>query len=120
MKLTIKILLIAVISYFAQQYFPWWSAVATAFLINLLISSPSGKSFLSGFLGIGLLWMVMAVWIDISTDSILTERIAQIVMINDKYLLILATSLIGAIAGGMGGLSGGTFRKMFEKKKSRY
>jgi len=120
MTTTIKTILIAIICFFVQQYFPWWSAVAVAFGVNVLISGSNGKAFLSGFLGVGLLWLIMAIWIDFNTNSILTERMAQVLQINNKYLLILGTTVIGGLSGGMGALSGSTFRKLFEKKKSKY
>ena len=109
-KVLIKLLLIAALGYLLQNLFPWWAVVLAAFLINFIIYSSGLSSFLSGFLGIGLLWFFAALITDINTGSILTERVAAIFSLPNSGLLIIITAVIGGIASGFGGLSGSQLR----------
>ena len=109
-KVLIKILLIAALGYLLQNLFAWWAIIIAALLINFIIYSKGASSFLSGLLGIGLLWFFTALIVDLSTDSILTQRVAQIFSPPTTGLLILATAIIGGLAGGFGGLTGSHLR----------
>ena len=109
-KVLIKITLIAALAYLLQNLFAWWAIVVASLLINFIIYSKGASSFVSGFLGIGLLWFFTALIVDLSTDSILTQRVAQIFSLPSTGLLILATAIIGGLAGGFGGLTGSYLR----------
>lgn len=111
MRFVLATLLIAVISFIAGLYFPWWSIAIIAFLIALLIPQGIGRSFLSGFTGIFLLWGLLALWIDIKNESILSGKVAQLFLLGShSVLLILATALIGALVGGFAAMSGASLR----------
>jgi len=120
MKFLLKILLIVVMAACLQFFLPWWSVVISSFLVGLIISNISGfQSFLAGFLAIFLLWSIYALMIDITTQSILTEKIARIFTVNNKYILILITGIIGGLPAGFGALTGNQLQKAFKKKQSR-
>lgn len=120
MKFLIKTILIALVAYFILPYSPWWIIPVLTFIICALIKSDWFTSFISGFIAIGALWFYKAWSIDKATDSILTTKIASLFTLSEPIMLILVTALAGAIAAGFGGLTGHTFRKLFEKKKSAY
>lgn len=109
-KVIVKIILTAIIAYLLQTMFPWWSVVIASFSISFIIYTKGSSSFVGGFLGIGILWFILAMISDIRTDSILTERVAQIFSLPNNLLLILITSIIGGLAGGFGALTGGHLR----------
>ena len=112
-KVLIKIVFIASLAYLFQiTPAPWWSVVVASLLMNFIISTKGLSSFVSGFLGIGLLWFLLATIINIQTDSILTERVAGIFSLPNSLLVVLVTSLIGGLAGGFGGLTGYHLRKL--------
>jgi len=76
-----------------------------------LIYQKSWKAFLSGFIGLLLLWGGLALWIDIKNDSILSARISQLFGIgNNSFLLILITGIVGVIVAGFAAMSGSFFR----------
>ena len=104
-------MLTAVLAYVLQTILPWWSVVIASFAISFFISTKGLSSFLSGFLGIGILWFALATIIDYQTDSILTDRVAGIFSLPASQLLILITSIIGGLAGGFGALTGSYFRR---------
>jgi hypothetical protein len=112
-KVLVKIVLTALLAYLFQiTPAPWWSVVVASLLINFIISSNGFSSFVAGFLGIGLLWFLLATIINIQTDSILTERVAGIFSLPNSLLVVLITSLIGGLVGGFGALTGSHFRKL--------
>jgi cell division protein FtsX len=59
-------------------------------------------SFAAGFLGIAILWLGMAYYIDSSTHSILTEKVNKLLPLNS----FLLTALIGGLIGGFSALTG--------------
>ena len=109
-KVLLKIGFTFILAYLLQSVFPWWSVVIASFLINLIISSKAMSSFASGFFGIALLWFILAAYTDITTDSILTNRVAEILFLPNNWSLILVTALVGGVVGGFGGLTGSYLR----------
>ncbi|MFA0964699.1 hypothetical protein AB9P05_23025 [Roseivirga sp. BDSF3-8] len=119
MRFLIKILLIALVTYFTSGLLPWWAGALAAFLVCLFIPTRGFISFLSGFLGVGLLWLAISWLIDSQTESRLTERVGTIFTLNSSFLLVILTALIGALSGGLGALSGHLFRALFFNRKKR-
>lgn len=106
----VKLILISLLAYLLQNVLGWWAVVLAALLINLIIYTKGGASFISGFLGIGFLWFFKALITDISAGSILSERVAAIFTLPNSMLLLLVTAVIGGMAGGFGGLTGSLLR----------
>ena len=119
MKLLIRLLLIALMAYFLLNYLPWWSLAVMAALAGLLIPSSGLNSFISGFLGGGLVWIYLSWQIDKDTGSVLTDKMVQLFPIDDANFLILGTGLLGGLVAGFGALTGTSFRQIFMKKKQR-
>lgn len=116
MKIAIKIGLIALLSFLAEQVFPWWSVVVCAAVVSALIPTKGSHAFLSGFAAVGLLWLICALIFSYQTDFLLTERVARLFGVNSSAIIIVITSLIGAIAGGMGALCGNQLRQTVQYK----
>lgn len=89
--------------YIAGLFLPWWSIAICTFITSLIFRQRPLASFLSGFLAVFLLWMSLALIIDIQNNSILSSRIASVLPLSGSpLLLILVTGFIGGIVGGMG------------------
>ena len=73
-----------------------------AFLVGFVFSNSGFKSFLSGFIAIGLLWLGLALYVDNATHSILTEKISQLFPLN----LFVFTTLIRGLVGGFASMTG--------------
>ncbi|MBC7947301.1 MAG: hypothetical protein H7Y42_05440 [Chitinophagaceae bacterium] len=111
MKFLAATILSALMAFLLGLWLPWWSIAIAGFLIALLVHQRAGKAFLSGFLGIFLLWGIIAWWIDIKNEGILSHRIAGVLPLGgNSFLLIFVTALIGALVGGLGALSGSYLR----------
>jgi len=101
-RFIIQIVITAIVCFMFQKLFPWWTMAIGAFLVGFVFSNTGFKSFLAGFLAIGLLWLGMALFIDNVTQSILTEKIGQLFPLN----LFVLTSLVGGLVGGFASMTG--------------
>lgn len=113
MKFLLATLLTASLAFIAGLFLPWWSIALVAFLVALLLIQNIGKGFLSGFAGIFILWGLLAFWIDIKNESILSHKIAQLFPLEGSSLLmILITALVGGIVGGFAAMAGSSLRRV--------
>lgn len=111
MKLILSILLTGILALIAGMFLPWWSIALVAFLVAIVMDMRPGTSFLSGFAAIFLLWGIIALWIDIRNESILSHKIAQLFPLGGSSIfMILITALVGALVGGFAALSGSSLR----------
>jgi hypothetical protein len=107
MRFTVSTILIALLSFAAGLYLPWWSIALVAFLVTFFIWMKPWMAYLSGFLAGLLLWALLALWIDVQNDHILSGRMANLFPLGgSSALLILVTGLLAAIIGGLAALSG--------------
>ncbi|MDZ4715827.1 MAG: hypothetical protein SH819_10190 [Cytophagales bacterium] len=89
-----------------QYFLPWWTLVIGAFAGGYWFGNKGFISFLAGFVGVGLLWFLTALYIDVQTQSILTEKIARLFPTKTPALLFLLTSLVGGLPAGFAALTG--------------
>ncbi|MEJ7740161.1 MAG: hypothetical protein WKF97_22295 [Chitinophagaceae bacterium] len=121
MKLLVSIALIALLSFAASLYFPWWCIAVVALIVITLIPQPPLHAFLAGFISIFILWSVMAFWISINNEHILARRISLIILkMEAPLLLVLLTGFIGALIAGLAALAGSFLRKPVTHKSSDY
>jgi hypothetical protein len=112
MKLFVAIILTALLSFVGGLYLPWWSIAIASFVSVLLIPLAGGRAFLAGFAGVFLLWFLLALWIDIKNQHILSRKIAEIFPLGgSSFAIILVTAFIGSFVGGLAALSGSYLRK---------
>jgi hypothetical protein len=117
MKFLVATLLTALLAFIASLWFGWWIIAVVSFLAALLIHQRLGMAFLSGFLGIFLLWTVLALWIDIKNKGLLSHKIAELLPLGGNSVLLLCiTGLIGGLVGGFAAMSGSS---LIGKKRSR-
>jgi hypothetical protein len=117
MKFLVHLIVVLLLSWLLQSFLPWWTMAIGAFATGLLFQQSGFKSFLSGLLGVGLLWFAMAYYLDMSTDSILSSRVAMIFPTKTVGLLMLVTAFIGGLVGGLASMTGGLISY---KRKSKY
>ncbi|MER3497596.1 MAG: hypothetical protein C4308_02615 [Chitinophagaceae bacterium] len=111
MKLFISVILIALLAFVSGLFLPWWGIAIAAFLVCLLIPMRVGKAFLSGFLGVFVLWALLAFWMDMKNQHLLSKKIAELFPLGgSSILLILVTAFIGALVGGFAGMTGSFLR----------
>ncbi|MGE0773005.1 MAG: hypothetical protein AB7K37_14915 [Cyclobacteriaceae bacterium] len=102
MRLFIQIFVTGIVCFVIQSIFPWWTAAVAAFMVGFVFSNSGFRSFVAGFIGVGLVWGIMPWFIQYSTQSDLAQRVGQLLPIN----VFMLTILIGALAGGFASLTG--------------
>lgn len=111
MKFFIAFLLTALLSFIFSLWFDWWIIAIIAFLVALLVHQKGWKAFLAGFLGIFILWAILAEWIDIKNDGNLSGKIGELLSVgNHPLLVVFASALVGGLVGGFAAMSGSYLR----------
>lgn len=114
MKIITAIALTAFLAYVIGIYstLPWWSFAISSLLVAIAVHQKPGKAFLSGFLGLFLLWAVLAFLKDTANEHILSTKVATILPLGGSYLvLILVTGIVGGLVSGLAALTGSYLRK---------
>jgi hypothetical protein len=106
MKFLIQLLVTSVVCFALQSFLPWWTMAVGAFTVAYLMGNKGFPSFLAGFLGVAVLWVGMAYYIDALTHSILTEKINRLLPIN----AFVVTLIVGGLVGGFASLTGSMMR----------
>jgi len=118
MKFLIAAILTALLSFIAGLYIPlWWFFAVVALIVALLIHQRAGRAFFAGFLGLFFLWFILAFWMDISNDGMLSVRIASLLPLGgSKWTLMIITAMIGGLIAGFAAMSGSYLRATGSKK----
>jgi hypothetical protein len=112
MKFFISFILTILLSFALCLFLPWWSIAIAAFAVAALIPQKPGRSFLTGFIALLVLWGGLSFWISNNNDHILAHKVSQLILkMDNPIILILATALIGAIVAGFAALAGSYLRK---------
>lgn len=118
----LKILLIGLLAWGAQYLTVWFAGPLVALLVNAVWKGSSAQGFFTGFLALGILWFSLALCTDLQTDGILTVKMAEILPLKGSRTgLVLLSTFIGALVGGLCGWTGALARKLLrdEEKKGR-
>ncbi|WP_315824296.1 hypothetical protein [Paraflavitalea speifideaquila] len=78
MKFIVAIILTALLSFAAGLYLGWWSLALAAFIVAVCIPQKPWKAWLAGFLGLFLLWGILATLIDMKNQHLLSQKMAQV------------------------------------------
>ena len=114
MKFVAHIVITFLLAWLVQFFLPWWTLAIIAFVVGYLFAQSGLKSFLAGFLAIGLLWLATALYIDIQTNAILSQKVGSIFpsvggsRISPRTNIFILTVIIGGLVGGMASLTGST------------
>ena len=104
-------LIIFIVTAILQLFTPWWTIALVPFLIIIWRPSTSLHAFLTGFLAIALLWFFYGLYLHINTEGVMSNRIAEIFSLPNGILLLVVTTIVGGMIGGLSGLSGYFVRK---------
>ena len=117
MKAGYRILIIIVLGTLLQYFFFWWMALVVAAIVELKWGNRKAMSFMVGFYGIALPWMVYAGIMDMANESQLSDRVLGIFsMPTWPFLILILTGLVGGLAGGLAGWAGGNLRSLFSEE----
>lgn len=112
MRLIFTTLMILIFAAICEQFCPWWIIAIVAFIFGFMTDLKRGHAFVAGFLGIGIFWLVTALWHDMPNQHILSQKMALLFHLPNYGLFILITVLAGSLVGGLSALSGIMLRKV--------
>tara|TARA_X000001036_G_scaffold34366_2_gene28041 strand:+ start:1891 stop:2265 length:375 start_codon:yes stop_codon:yes gene_type:complete len=115
MNFLIRVFIIFLFTYFFGFDNHWWLIVIYPIIVGLIFIDNLLSHFISGFLGIFLAWLVLMFQLDAETYSIISQKIANILFLNNNIILLTISSSIGGILGGIGSIFGQSIRKIFLK-----
>jgi hypothetical protein len=117
MKFFISTILIAILSFAACLYFPWWVIAITGFVVAFAIPQKAGLAFLSGFIALFILWAGMSVYMSSANGNLLVHKMSILFLKADNpTVLFFLTGLIGGLVAGFGSLSGRLLKKIVVSK----
>lgn len=112
MKFLVSIILTALLSFALCLFMPWWSIAIAAFAVAALVPQKPGKSFVTAFIALFLLWGGLSFWISNNNHHLLAHKVSQLILkMDNPMLLVLATAIIGALVAGFAALAGSFVRK---------
>ncbi|RYY14629.1 MAG: hypothetical protein EOO04_29920 [Chitinophagaceae bacterium] len=111
MRFTLAVLITLLFNYLAGLILPWWIIAVVGLMVGYLVPLSPSKSFLAGFLACFILWAGLAFYLDLANDHILAKRIGALFTLNEPFLMILITGIIGGLVTGMASLTGSLLRK---------
>lgn len=114
MKFLSAVILTALLAFATGLYgvMPWWSFAITSLIVAIAVHQKAGKAFLSGFIGLFLLWFILAFLKDSANEHLLATKVAQILPLGGSYIvLILVTGIIGGLVSGLAALTGSYIRQ---------
>lgn len=124
MKTFLRFLLVAIGAIAVHYLAPWWAIVIVGFLVGLAMSGsgrrrifatrrqPPSLSFLMGFFGVALVWGLFAWQMDAANASLLSRKIAQLLLntelppTNGNWFMIGISATIGGLLGGFSTMTG--------------
>lgn len=116
MKFTVSVILSALVAFSLGLYLPWWTVAVSGFAVGMVIPQARLLAFLSSFMGVVLLWTVIAFLLSTANNHLLTHRIALLVLKKDNpNVLILLTGLLGGFTAGIAAFAGRSLVLIFKK-----
>jgi len=116
MKFIVKVILIGLMVFFGGPHFGWWWIAIAAFTGGAIFKTSGAQSFFAGIFGVGLIWLWMALKIDLATGSILTQKMADLFNLGHEGFIIGISVAVGSLVGGLSCWTGHNFRKLFENR----
>ncbi len=102
----ISIIIIFVVTYIIFLALPWWTIPIATFIVGIIFRLKSIPSFLSGFLGVGIVWLVLIVSKDAGNDVNIASAMGELFGGRSGYMVYILSGLIGGLMGGLASLTG--------------
>lgn len=117
MKFFISVLLIALLSFAASLFMPWWVIAIAAFIVAFAIPQKPWLAFVAGFTALFILWISISLYISSANDDLLVHKMSVLfIKADNPILLFVLTGLIGGLVAGFGSLTGRLLRQMISSK----
>ncbi|MDB5200701.1 MAG: hypothetical protein JWQ27_110 [Ferruginibacter sp.] len=115
MKFFLAVLLIALLSFAAGLYLPWWMIAVVAFAVIAFVPLRPLSAFFAAFLAIFLLWGGLSLYISTANEHVLAHRVSLLILkLDNPVALMVVTALIGGLVAGFAGLTASFIRPRVE------
>jgi len=102
---------IAVLSFLFQLFLPWWTMAIASFIPAFFLGKKSSQVITGGFTACGLVWVLMALFVQLSKGNLMTIRIAELFSLPSPWLLFLVSFFIAGVVGGLAAYAGFLLKK---------
>ena len=117
----LRTLLIIIAIAIHQIFLPWWGLVLACMLSGYLTVSMGKSAFLSGFGAAFLTWGLVALYMDLQNNSLLSSKVIRLLPVPEiPVILVIITAMLGGLMGGFACKAGDLFRRFSWKEKARY
>jgi hypothetical protein len=109
-------ILLGYAAYLFANETPWWIFAIGALIAGWIVPLSSFKTWLAGFLGVFLLWLVLCYITDNANAGIMSQKMANIIPLQgSSNALIAIAAFIGGMVAGFAALTGSFIRKRISK-----
>ena len=118
MKHLLQFMVIFGLGWIVQQFAPWWTMALVGALAAFIFHKRRWSSFLIGFIGGGLLWVVPAFMANAANSSLLAQKIGLLFEGISPNQLIILTAILGGFTTALGALTGSAGRYLIQNRKT--
>ncbi|MGQ3013838.1 MAG: hypothetical protein ACT6QS_09035 [Flavobacteriales bacterium] len=112
-RFLITTILTALVAFGLEWLLPWWIIAIVPFVFCAFVLPKPGQAFLSGFLAIGLMWAGTAAWRMSEGSPEFVAALSEVITLPPQASwFFLVTVFVGALIGGLSGLSGALLARM--------
>jgi hypothetical protein len=97
----------------------WWWVMIVPFAFGAAAARSGAKAFWTGFVSAGLLWLSASLYLFLTGSRIIAERMARMVGLGRSWLMILATTLVAALAAAISAYAGYAVMRLFRPKSPK-
>lgn len=98
---------------------PWWALAPIAAATIWAFPQSGFSAFVSGLIAGALLWGINAYWLDAANGAVFSGKVGQLFQGVSGGKLLLVTTVMGALLGGFGALTGKWGKDLFQKPASK-
>jgi hypothetical protein len=95
---------------------PWWLLAPLSGVVAFATPLSLRRTFLWGFVGGALSWLLAALMLHIPNEGILAHRIGGMLGGLAPFGVLMLTAILGGLLGGLGAVSGRLLRDLIMKK----
>jgi hypothetical protein len=112
MRFFLSILLISILAAAAEYILPWWTIAIVSMVVALIAGYGAGRSFVMGFLGIAIFWLIAILLRDLPNHHILSRKMAALFPLGGyASMFALVTIVVGGLIGGLAAMGGALLSK---------
>ncbi len=116
MKFFVSIIVIALVSFVASLFMPWWVIAIAAFVVSFFIPQSNAKAFMAGFVALFLLWVGLSFYLSNANNHLMAHKMSILFLKMDSVpAVIIVTGIVGGLVAGFASLSGRLCKKLLEK-----